>query len=740
GDAVTWSVAEASPTARLRSRTALTTSLAPSPDGRYVAVAHGIRATIWDLGLGQPARVLEGHAGGIQQLRWSPDGRTLFTAAADTGAVAWEAATGEAQAVFIEQHRKGLRDIAVAPDGASILTGGTDGLVVWWDVATQEPRRRLEGHGKTVHAVAFSPDGARALTAGDDGRAIVWDLATGKVLNTVILGGKPAAPVLSAAFSGDGRSLLLGTVYRQVLRVDATDGRVLASVRLDGPVGALSQDGEELVAGTFSGTTTRLDPTTLAVQERFDRLDSFVLDAHAVPGTPFVASAGMDGTVRFFAKGRPQAIATLVSAEQDWVVTDPDGRYDAAADAAEELAVWVVDGAPYALSQLRDEFFDPGLLAKALGTTKAPMRRVPRLAMVTPPPRAQVTGPDPTGRATVAFEDRGGGIGTVFATLNDSDVSAWLASACAPFETACTVDLSGLPTWTKGLDNRLRIAVSNREGSVRSRGLVRAVTASGRPPGDAPDLWVLAVGSSDYAGSGLDLRYPALDASRLGLAMRLAGRTGFGVNRTHVRVLATSELANVAGPPSRRALQAAFAWLGQSDANDTVLVFMAGHGVAMTDSDQGVDDYFYLLPSVGSVDDLTKPELRALRTWSGNDLADALARVPARKRVVVLDTCAAGKLDQSLTLERTLSSDAIRAHVRARHRTGAWVLAGSAADQVSYEATRFGQGLLTYALLEGMQGPALDEGSQLWVSRWFAHAEASVPQHARDIGGVQRPV
>ncbi|MEO0601201.1 MAG: caspase family protein [Myxococcota bacterium] len=385
-------------------------------------------------------------------------------------------------------------------------------------------------------------------------------------------------------------------------------------------------------------------------------------------------------------------------------------------------------------------FFDPGLLAKALGATSAPLRRVPRLARVTPPPRATVTGPDPAGRATVAFEDRGGGVGTVFATLNDSDVSAWFASACGSFDAPCTVDLSDLPTWTKGLDNRLRIAVSNQEGSVRSRGLVRTVTASGRPPGDAPDLWVLAVGTSDYAGSGLDLRYPALDASRFALAMRLAGRAGFGPNRTHVRVLATSELANVVGPPRRDTLEAAFEWLGQSDANDTVLVFMAGHGVAMTDPDQGVDDYFYLLPSTGSVSDLAKPDLRKLRAWSGDDLADALARVPTRKRVVVLDTCAAGKLDQSLTLERTLSSDAIRAHVRARHRTGAWVLAGSAADQVSYEATRFGQRLLTYALLEGMQGPALDEGNQLWVSRWFAHAEAAVPQHARDIGGVQRPV
>jgi hypothetical protein len=65
---------------------------------------------------------------------------------------------------------------------------------------------------------------------------------------------------------------------------------------------------------------------------------------------------------------------------------------------------------------------------------------------------------------------------------------------------------------------------------------------------------------------------------------------------------------------------------------------------------------------------------------------------------------------------------------------------GAAADKVSYEASRYGQGLLTYSLLLGMRGEALDEGGRLDVTKWFNAAQARVPVLAAGIGGIQQPV
>jgi hypothetical protein len=76
---------------------------------------------------------------------------------------------------------------------------------------------------------------------------------------------------------------------------------------------------------------------------------------------------------------------------------------------------------------------------------------------------------------------------------------------------------------------------------------------------------------------------------------------------------------------------------------------------------------------------------------------------------------------------------------RLKDRTGTFVLAGSAADAVIYEASRYKQGLLTYSLLEGMRGAALKDEEFVDVDRLINHAVERVPQLAAGIGGVQRP-
>src|SRR5262249_12573540 len=65
---------------------------------------------------------------------------------------------------------------------------------------------------------------------------------------------------------------------------------------------------------------------------------------------------------------------------------------------------------------------------------------------------------------------------------------------------------------------------------------------------------------------------------------------------------------------------------------------------------------------------------------------------------------------------------------------------GCAADKVSYEASAYAQGLLTHALLKGMAGPGLERGEFVDVSRLFQYAADEVPQLARFVGGIQKPL
>jgi len=112
------------------------------------------------------------------------------------------------------------------------------------------------------------------------------------------------------------------------------------------------------------------------------------------------------------------------------------------------------------------------------------------------------------------------------------------------------------------------------------------------------------------------------------------------------------------------------------------------------------------------------------------------------KQVLILDTCASGTAAGQLALsqKRDLSGDQIRAVEFLKDKTGTFVLMASTADAPSYEASQFGQGLLTYSLLQAMKGAALDKSEFVDVQQLFSYAQTQVPRLAQNIGGVQRPI
>jgi hypothetical protein len=126
-------------------------------------------------------------------------------------------------------------------------------------------------------------------------------------------------------------------------------------------------------------------------------------------------------------------------------------------------------------------------------------------------------------------------------------------------------------------------------------------------------------------------------------------------------------------------------------------------------------------------------------TISSEQLAEWVKKVPALKQVLILDTCAAGAAAAKLTERGEVSGDQIRAIDRLKDRVGFHVLMGCAADRVSYETSRFGQGLLTYALLQGMKGAALRDNDYVDVEKLFQYASDEVPKLAQNIGGIQQP-
>ncbi len=167
------------------------------------------------------------------------------------------------------------------------------------------------------------------------------------------------------------------------------------------------------------------------------------------------------------------------------------------------------------------------------------------------------------------------------------------------------------------------------------------------------------------------------------------------------------------------------------------MVYLSGHG--NTYGSSGKEQFYYLTKDVYS-GELKDPQIRSSYAVSTDELTQWINSIAAQKQVMILDACSSGKVVEDLLAFRSLPASQIRAMDRMKDRTGMFVLAGSATDKASFEASQFGQGLLTYSLLLGMGGAALKDGQSVDVMNLFQFARDKVPEFAEDIGGVQIPL
>jgi WD40 repeat protein len=181
--------------------------LAFSPDGKTLAVpaarpddetpAGGPRVFLYDLGTRQLRATLEGHDKEIEEVAFSPDGRTVATAA---GVVQlWDATTGKKSHPLLYA----TRPLAFTPDGRLLAAASRRAPAIQlWDVASGEQRGST--FDAAAAALAFSPDGAVLAVGCFDTSVQLFSASTGRQVRQFL--GHTGAP-RHVAFSPDGRTL-----------------------------------------------------------------------------------------------------------------------------------------------------------------------------------------------------------------------------------------------------------------------------------------------------------------------------------------------------------------------------------------------------------------------------------------------------------------------------------------------------------------------------------------------------
>jgi hypothetical protein len=554
-------------------------------------------------------------------------------------------------------------------------------------------------------------------------------------------------------------------------------GRELLTLSSYGQSYAFSLDGRILAAA--ADTTIKLYDLASGRELRsFGNHGSTVSSITFQSDGRYLFSGSVDGWVRIWDPDTGTQVAALLALDQtDWVVVDSLGRFDASPGAM-QIMHYVVEkhcGAEPAsaesidLNQLKSRYWEPELLSKIIN--RGPRRNVRAFDHVDPYPDVQILGePDASGHLPVKLTSCGGGIGPVQVFVNDKQLTGD-ARGAHPDRNAqqltLSVDLRGAP-FILGKHNEIRIVAFNAEGYIKSRDNSKDYTPPATSVGTSehsnPDLYAIVAGISHYADydpngdnlNNLTLRFSSGDAENMAKALQLAGDRLFGCDHVHIFLLSTySPPAMSPSPcnmgsapaannvtwaePTKANLAQAFVAARQARPEDTLVVYFSGHGVAFGDT------YAYPTADAATIDpqDLSRDSALLSQTAITTDELAEWVRPPAgilaTHEVVILDTCAAGAASVRFASMRAESGDQIRALDALAVNAGFHSLMGSSADAESWEASPYGQGLLTYALLQGMKGAALKNDVDVDVGKLFEYAVDTVPDLARGIGRSQNP-
>jgi WD40 repeat protein len=748
-----------------------TPALAFSADAGLLAIGTGGEIALWDPESGRATASLSGTASYFAGAGFaSGAAKSLVSLGGDLVVSLWDLTLAERTGSLALPKKPGSRTLplSVARSAPRALVADASGRTWRIDVTDTALRSTELPALPNLTAVAISGDGRYAVRGTDRGRVELWSLdgpARGGELSLA-----PLTTVHAVALDGAGAIVAASENAHVVVRPRA-GGAAVATGDLDDTISAvaLSANGTALAAGTFSGELAlwRLDGARLRLEGKWrgapgkvrslafsgdgrrlaasgtgraqlwdlstrTGLAEFTGHVGGVPSASFgaddalVATAGWDGRLAIFgANGTLRARLVAIGAH-DFVIATPEHFYRASRGGLRGVAFRHRDRV-FPFEQFDLALNRPAKVLESLGLAPAAVvaqqhalteRRLakmgatgqsfddeisaPALRVVTPPPLVTKAR---TVSIEVLAEAPAHGLDRVLVWANDVPVFGArgldVSSSGKALRRTIDIDLANG-------ENKLQLAAVDRKGteSLRTTFVVR-----NDGPAAPRDLYLVLAGVSDYGNPDRNLGYPAKDVRDLSAAF--AARKG--------RYRAIHELALVDRAATKDALLAARAFLARSKPDDLVVVFVAGHGV--------LDERGGWAFATADVD-FSRPTETGLSFDALEDLVDGIG---ARNKLVLVDTCHAGELDDGGLADATarlasapLEGGAVRMRgLRAkgqkppatsggvrvgmitdlfadlRRGSGATVIAAAGGAELAYESATWNNGVFTHAVLEG---------------------------------------
>jgi WD40 repeat protein len=305
-----------------------------------------------------PAPAARAHASEVAVLLESPDRQTVVSASDDNHIKIWSAADGRLIRTMIG-HVDDVTALAPSPDGRMLFSGAANGAIRMWALDGSSSAL-LGSHREAVLALALTPDG-RLLASGSQDRTIrLWSVPDGRLVGTLDAhaGAVIALSIRAAGTTLSSEATLASASSDRTVRVWTLTTQQQALVVEAGPVavGSIALGATSVAVGLANGSVRRWSFLTkeLLLDLAAHKGGVTAVAIHEASGV--LASAGADSLIRLWALSDGSARGELRATAPASVLAFAGGRL-LSGDRAGAIAQWDTSPAAF-VRYLRDPAFD----------------------------------------------------------------------------------------------------------------------------------------------------------------------------------------------------------------------------------------------------------------------------------------------------------------------------------------------------------------------------------------------
>lgn len=749
-----------------------------SPDGKSIAGGSGDAIRIWDIESETEIKTLSGSSDIPSSVVFSSSNHLLATGHLDGRVHLWDL-TAAKQVRVLSGHFTPVRTIAFSMDGKLLISGSDAGIVKLWDIKSGNEMSVFVGNMDQILTVAISPDAKYVASTSADGTTRIWNARSGREIikrKMTIVGTPCRAPL---AFFPDSKSIAVFNQLKKVVEIlELQSCKVVQSLSVpkhsDVQHFKFSQDGRILV-GVCSTTETQIvriwdlrsgkeininsvpeapikaivfhnmNTELLSVTE--DRLVKIwnVADGSELQSYP--ASNGMANAVAISTEHDMLAMASpdgetaicdlktgrllvklIVAKGNDYLIATSNNYYSASRGGITSVA-FRVGSRVYPYVQFDLQLNQPHRVLQQLGSQRDDLikmykrayeMRLRRMGVVTgrlnqntPIPRVSIVGPP----LPLSSEEK-----HITLRVRASDPQHLLNRLMiyvndVPVHGVRGIDLSGVETYE--IEKVIEIELSQGHNTIQVltlnnlgiESLRETIDLYCKAPEKKPNLYVLAIGISEYADKKANLVYASKDAEDVA---KLFESQKSRFEQTKIISLLDNEATQEKVLQLRQILT-------KSKVDDQVVILLAGHGVLNENFD------YYFAPYDMDFDNLSTKGI------SYNELERLLDKIPARNKLLLMDTCHSGEFEneeivatvkteenesglgtiRALTTNRNVIPITVKHSATAdllkvlfsdlRRGTGTTVIAASAGREFAYEDEKWKNGAFSYTIFEGLK-------------------------------------